>query len=587
MLAGYTIDITERVQAEETARRMAARWSILYRAGEEIGASLEPEQVFEAVYHAVEQVMPCEDFLICLYDEPANLMGGEYILENGRRIESEPYPANRGLGGHIVHSGQPVLLNSPEEIISSGIKFMPYGSGMVTSSVLAVPMQFKGRMIGMISAQSYHAGAYTTDDQELLEMLAGHTATAIENANLFNRAQQEIAERKLSEQALGESEQKYRRIVETAVEGIISLNKDTRITFINQQMASMLGYTIEEMLGQKFESYLPEDQLSDHYLQMELRAQGKSSVYERCFLGKDGRRHWVLISGKAILNMEGLPDGSFGMVTDITDRKQAEEAVHQLNIELEKRVEERTRELRDAQEQLVRHEKLSVLGQMASSVGHELRNPLSVINSAIYYLKLVQPDADAKIKQYLGIIDQEVRNSDKIITDLLDFARIKSVDREVVSVPGLVRQTLERFPVPPSIQVTLDFPSGLPQVFVDPRQMVQVLGNLTVNACQAMTSSGVSKGGQLSLYSNVQNDMIIINVKDTGVGIPPENISKLFEPLFTTKAKGIGLGLAVSRKLVEANGGNIEVQSEAGRGSLFCVYLPIYKVTPVTDKESK
>jgi signal transduction histidine kinase len=102
--------------------------------------------------------------------------------------------------------------------------------------------------------------------------------------------------------------------------------------------------------------------------------------------------------------------------------------------------------------------------------------------------------------------------------------------------------------------------------------MIQVLGNLTVNACQAMKD-----GGQLSFFSALKNDMITIIVKDSGVGIPPENMSKLFEPLFTTKIKGIGLGLAVSRKLIEANGGRIEVQSELGVGSTFTVWLPVQK----------
>jgi signal transduction histidine kinase len=105
---------------------------------------------------------------------------------------------------------------------------------------------------------------------------------------------------------------------------------------------------------------------------------------------------------------------------------------------------------------------------------------------------------------------------------------------------------------------------------------VQVLGNLTVNACQAMTGGKSQNSRQLSLYSHVQNDMINIIVKDNGEGIPPENMDKIFEPLFTTRAKGIGLGLAVSRKLVAANGGRIEVESEAGKGTSFSVYLPIY-----------
>jgi signal transduction histidine kinase len=245
--------------------------------------------------------------------------------------------------------------------------------------------------------------------------------------------------------------------------------------------------------------------------------------------------------------------------------------------ELEQRVQERTRELTEAQEKLLRQEKLAVLGQMASSVGHELRNPLAVLNSSVYYLKMIQPDAAPKVREYLDVIQQEVRNSEKIITDLLDFARIKSVESEAVSVSDLIRQTLERFPAPPSVEVILDLPDNLPRVYVDSRQMIQVLGNLTVNACQAMLTAGAKDGGQLTLSTRAQDDMMMITVQDTGVGISPENMKKLFEPLFTTKTKGIGLGLAVSRKLVEANGGRIEVESEAGRGSSFHVYLPIFK----------
>jgi signal transduction histidine kinase len=120
------------------------------------------------------------------------------------------------------------------------------------------------------------------------------------------------------------------------------------------------------------------------------------------------------------------------------------------------------------------------------------------------------------------------------------------------------------------VEVSLDLPEGLPKVFADPRQMEQVLGNLVVNAYQAMR-----EGGGLTISAHQQMQMVAIIVKDSGVGISSENMQKLFEPLFTTKAKGIGLGLAVSKKLVEANGGRIEVSSEPGRGSTFMVYLPV------------
>ena len=195
-----------------------------------------------------------------------------------------------------------------------------------------------------------------------------------------------------------------------------------------------------------------------------------------------------------------------------------------------------------------------MLGQLACGVGHELRNPLGIINNAIYYLKLVQPDADDKVREYQAMIEQEVHNAEKIITDLLDFARIESMEQEPVSVPELVQRVLIRYPVPESVSTVLKLPANLPMVFADPRQMVQVLGNLVLNASQAMP-----QGGKLTISARVvvpvpargvvvpvpargrKKQMVAIAVKDSGVGIPPENMKKLFEPLFTTKAKGIWL----------------------------------------------
>jgi signal transduction histidine kinase len=197
-----------------------------------------------------------------------------------------------------------------------------------------------------------------------------------------------------------------------------------------------------------------------------------------------------------------------------------------------------------------------------------------VIKNAIYYLHMVLPEADEKITEYLGIIDSETRTADKIISDLLDFSRIKSVDREPVTVGYLVASALERFPAPEGVTVKLKIPESLPRVVADPRQMTQVLGNLILNACQAMP-----EGGALTVTAARKGKYVTIAVKDTGGGIPPENMNKLFEPLFTTKAKGIGLGLPVSQKLIEANDGRIEVQSTPGIGSTFTVYLPIVETS--------
>jgi len=131
---------------------------------------------------------------------------------------------------------------------------------------------------------------------------------------------------------------------------------------------------------------------------------------------------------------------------------------------------------------------------------------------------------------------------------------------------------LARYPVPPAVEVVLRLPPDLPRAFADPQHVVQILGNLTVNACQAMPGGGV-----LTIAVIPGHDTLSIAVQDTGMGIAPENLPKLFEPLFTTKIKGVGLGLAVSKKFAEASAGSIQVQSQPGVGSTFTLVLPLYK----------
>jgi len=142
-------------------------------------------------------------------------------------------------------------------------------------------------------------------------------------------------------------------------------------------------------------------------------------------------------------------------------------------------------------------------------------------------------------------------------------------DREEAAVSELVAEVLEKRPLPEEVVVITEIAPDLPPVYVDPRQMGQVLGNLVTNAYQAM-----KEGGNLTISAQAEEGQVSLSVADTGCGIPPENMAKLFEPLFTTKARGIGLGLAVTRILVEANGGSIEAESEMGQGSTFTVILP-------------
>jgi PAS domain S-box-containing protein len=416
----------------------------------------------------------------------------------------------------------------------------------------------------------------------------------------FMTALVDITERRRVEQKLEEERILLRTLIDNLPDLIYVKDLQGRkiISNIADWQASG-GKTMEDILGKTdLETYPPE--LAEEYWAIDRRVMDSGiSILNREEPGLDsqGNPVWILSSKVPLRDSQGRVIGLVGVGRDITELKRVAEEIRQLNAELEQRVEERTRELREAQEQIVRQEKLAVLGQLAGGVAHELRNPLGSISNAVYYLKLVQPEANEKIRQYHAIIENEVHNAVKIITDLLDFSRIKYVDREAVSVPELVRRVLERFPAPPSVEVLLDLPDDLPKVFADWCQMEQVLGNLIVNACQVMRKGGrltisagrQKPGAQLPVAAEdsatenakktTRSDQgtVAIAVKDSGEGILPENMAKLFEPLFTTKLKGIGLGLAVSKKLVEANGGWIVVESEPGKGSTFTVYLPVHE----------
>jgi signal transduction histidine kinase len=288
---------------------------------------------------------------------------------------------------------------------------------------------------------------------------------------------------------------------------------------------------------------------------------------------------------------EGISSGNYAMRVESTRRDELGILAQSFNTMaqqvddsrkvLEVRVQERTRELEtalhelhDAQESLVRREKLAMLGQLAGGVGHELRNPLGVMTNAIYYLLMVLKEAPDNVKEYLGILKTQIALSEKIVGDLLDFARIKNPQLETVAVEKIVRDQLERVGDLNGVELVETISPGLPPVRVDRVQIGQVLLNLVTNALQAMDG----KSGKLEVRAlRGRNGYVRLEVTDNGVGMTAEQLKKMFEPLYTTKARGIGLGLAVSRSLVHANGGEISADSKPGKGSTVSIDLPADK----------
>ncbi len=232
-------------------------------------------------------------------------------------------------------------------------------------------------------------------------------------------------------------------------------------------------------------------------------------------------------------------------------------------------------ELREAQEQLVRSEKLASIGQLAGGVGHELRNPLGAIKNAVYYIKgkiakSELGEKEPRVMEFLNIMDDEVNSSNKIINDLLSFSRVGKPAVSPTHIDKVIEDSLSHVPIPESIELVKELDADLPQVEVDPDQIRQVLVNTITNSVQAMP-----EGGKLTVAAGRRDNFLEIRVADTGYGIAEDTIGKIFDPLFTTKAKGIGLGLAVCKTIIDRHQGQIEVESEMGKGTAFTVKLPL------------
>ncbi len=280
----------------------------------------------------------------------------------------------------------------------------------------------------------------------------------------------------------------------------------------------------------------------------------------------DGEVRWLRDVGRSFFELDEeeqapRPVRVVGTVQDITRRKQAE-------LQLEASL----RTLQEAQDQLVRRERLATLGQLAGGVAHELRTPLGVIRNAVYYLEHTLPPTDT-MKQVLGEVQRAIGSSDHIIAEMLDFVREPSLEKEVFPVGQVIAAALQLVPMPAGVRFL--GPDGAVESFIEANkdQVTRILVNLIQNGVQAM-----DRRGELAIQVEREEapgeaGPVWICVRDTGCGIPAENLAKIFDPLFTTKTRGIGLGLAISMRYAQMNGGGLSVESEVGVGTTFRLLL--------------
>ncbi len=378
-------------------------------------------------------------------------------------------------------------------------------------------------------------------------------------------------ERKRVETRLRKNEEHSRLLVETMNEGFMELDENGVFKFVNEALCVMLAYSRSEIIGQpitKFFDAANQEILKKH---ISLKEKDRFESYEVAWTRMDQDKVHTIISPRPLFDIKGQYKGSFSVITNVTRLKKVSQTLQEYSEKLEKKVNQRTKELEKAQEELVRTEKLAMVGRLAGGVAHELRNPLSAIKNAAFLLNKALEEPNPEMKEMLEMLEKEAAISERIISNLLDFARQKQPVQQRININEVIQDALLCIAVPNNVSVVKLLNDELPKIQADPDQLAQVFRNVILNAIQSM-----SENSRLIIKSYApQPKWIAVSFTDTGEGIPKEKLNMIFEPLFTTKEKGLGLGLALAKTLVERHGGTIDVESEVGEGSTFKVNLPI------------
>jgi PAS domain S-box-containing protein len=384
----------------------------------------------------------------------------------------------------------------------------------------------------------------------------------------FQVITQDITELKRTENELRMKQNMLEAVTENIGAGLAIISKDYRILWANKVMKEVSGDCEGKICYSTFNrlTHVCPDcgvkKIFEEGLPIDVH------VYTNC--DDKGNRFWVELIVTPIRNAAGEVIAALELAVNATERKMLEDKLKEYSEKLEQLVEERTAQLREAQAKLLKAERLAAIGELAAMVGHDLRNPMTAIKNAVYYLKKKGAACpDVTRVEMLSMIEGAIERTNKIVNDLLEYSRDIRLELQRCTPRVLLAEALKCVRVPKAIEV-LDETADAPEMLVDKDKMLRVFVNLIRNAVNAMPS-----GGMLKVVSRWKADAVELVFSDTGVGIPDEVKARLFNPLVTTKAQGMGFGLAICKRIVEAHRGTIAVESALGKGATVTITLPL------------
>jgi PAS domain S-box-containing protein len=345
---------------------------------------------------------------------------------------------------------------------------------------------------------------------------------------------------------LTENQKKLESILLASPDAIIATDINFTVTECNNQVTALTGFDRNDLIGKSALLFIAEHACDDFFEKITrlVNQNGGAIRFESKFLKKDGTEYPAEFSVNTVKDEINQPIGLVGIIRDLSEKKMLEQS-------------------------LLKSQRLAAIGELAGMVGHDIRNPLAAMRNAHYLLKKKSSKCESEeVPTMLEIIDKSINHANKIINDLLEYSKELRIEAVAYSPKRLLSDALSMVKLPSNIRL-VDATND-EELKVDQTKVVRVFVNLMKNAVDAMPD-----GGTLTVKSTQENNRVTIMFSDTGRGISPDIMAKLFMPLYTTKAQGMGFGLSISKRIVEAHGGTIAVQSKVGEGTTFTVTFPV------------
>jgi PAS domain S-box-containing protein len=617
-------DVSERKMIKE-------RLSALNFYGRRLNTADNLQKVYELTLDAMEQTLGFEHASFLAIDRGKLRVACQRGYPSPLHLNLPLDGTESGITVRAANSHKPVL-------VSDTRKDKDYVEGVRgIRSELAVPVETENKTFGVLNVESRNLGAFDSKDVTLLQILASHAATAItsleKREEIEKRSSQLASLMKSSTKMISSTDLRQR--LQTIAEAIKELGWQRVVISVRDENLEITDLVTEgltedevklllerkspgsvwrERLSSSYDRfrigefyYLPWNELwvrkNVHGVPANLPPEEATTysgvpsklapeemidwhpqdmLYAPLRLPEghivgiismddplDGRRPTrdSLVPLKLFLYQAAVAIENAQLIQQLNNAKNK---IREYADQLELKVNQRTQELMEAQYRLLKAERLAAIGEVAAMVGHDLRNPLTGISGVGYYLKMkLGSKMSSKTREMLELLEKDIEYSNKIINDLLEYSGEIRLELKETTLKSIVKEALSLVEVPKNIRVS-NLTQSEPRVEVDIERLKRAFVNIVKNAVDAMP-----KGGKLTIKSEETNDYLEIDFTDTGAGMSRDIIGKIGTPLFTTKAKGMGLGLSICKRILEAHGGSVSAKSTVGKGTTFTVTIPI------------